>query len=661
MSNIPSNIHPDYISKVSQDVLALEFAVAVEGMFLITGYARVIKRGGRYVTLFCKPTRTISDSLLLNREVLVIITKYDNLDPRTISVIKDIIKDRSPQLATEVAIVIHSESGGDSKLRQWGKEQAIKIVPIFRPKGSAHSAEITLRQQLSASLLSVDPFQVTGPVSDDLDFFGRKNDALDILRQLESGRIRAIFGMRKIGKTSFINRIIALAREKGTMRVAMIDCSLKDFNKLNAQEALRVLARVSKFAANRGYAHVSEALQRSEDGLIPVFSDLWLKEKIAPLVIVFDEVDYITPGSPSSPHWSEHFNEFWREFRVLVQEAQRHGVLISILVSGVSSKYFREESINGIENSALYFIPDEYLPPFSRKGSQAMIVELSRRCGLRFSTESSDKIASVCADLPFWIRMAGSYIHRSIDSDLRPQSVAIDATNQLLDNFIKSDGAELARVALQHLRNVYPEVVSLLHNCIEAGRMPVSQSRLLIRYGLASQVGDNAVVTSDLLIAGLRELQTITPALTKGMDTTTQQSLNLSADEWGEELAVINRRRNNLERAMRQLVRFTLKVETKAGVNWTTLVLQSLPTNRREVLNSLSASALMDSLFWLELDNIITKNWTYFEKIFGDQARFKSVMQLINDRPDSHAKNIDLADVALYRRELNWLEGRVDS
>ena len=179
---------------------------------------------GDNIYLFCKPTKTVSDSLLINREVLVVITKYESLDPRTVQVIKDIISDRSPQLATEIAIVLHSDTEGDIKLRQWGKEQAIKVVPIYRPKVSAQAADV-IRQQLSATLLSVDPFQVTGPVSDDTDFFGRKSDALDFLRQLESGRIRAIFGMRKIGKTSFINRIISLAREKGSPRVGMIDCS----------------------------------------------------------------------------------------------------------------------------------------------------------------------------------------------------------------------------------------------------------------------------------------------------------------------------------------------------------------------------------------------------------------------------------------------------
>lgn len=48
-----------------------------------------------------------------------------------------------------------------------------------------------------------------------------------------------------------------------------------------------------------------------------------------------------------------------------------------------------------------------------------------------------------------------------------------------------------------------------------------------------------------------------------------------------------------------------------------------------------------------------------FERLFGDKKRFQAVMDLVNDRPDTHAKEIDSADVALYRRELSWLESKV--
>ncbi len=87
--------------------------------------------------------------------------------------------------------------------------------------------------------------------------------------------------------------------------------------------------------------------------------------------------------------------------------------------------------------------------------------------------------------------------------------------------------------------------------------------------------------------------------------------------------------------------------------------MESLPPKRRENLVSYAPATVMDKLYWNELKLIISKQWKYFERIFGDKKRFQAVMDLINDRPDTHAKEIDSADVALYRRELSWLEGKV--
>ena len=75
-----------------------------------------------------------------------------------------------------------------------------------------------------------------------------------------------------------------------------------------------------------------------------------------------DEVDYITPSSPTaSDIWGDEFNVFWRNFRAVYQEVLRSEGKLSLLISGVTSKWFSVESINGVENAALALVPEEYL------------------------------------------------------------------------------------------------------------------------------------------------------------------------------------------------------------------------------------------------------------------------------------------------------------
>jgi hypothetical protein len=50
-----------------------------------------------------------------------------------------------------------------------------------------------------------------------------------------------------------------------------------------------------------------------------------------PVILFMDEVDYITPGSPTSREWQNDFNPFWRNLRVAYQESTRAQTRCSIL------------------------------------------------------------------------------------------------------------------------------------------------------------------------------------------------------------------------------------------------------------------------------------------------------------------------------------------
>lgn len=659
MPNRLLNVNEDIKSEVGSDELAKNLAFALTGLFSVSSYKRFRSYNTNYTSIFCKPTKTIRNSLLIDREIIALLSSYTSVQARYIKVIQHAIKLQTPRLYPSVAIILHSDKEGDDKLRNWGREEGLTIIPIYRPRGSALPSSEVFRQRISKELFSSDPFQVTGPVSDDIDFFGRKNEALEMLRQLNTGRIRSIFGIRKVGKTSLINRIIKLATDSGSPRVAMVDCSVKEFYSLQANSALRALAKVSKMAATRGYAHITDALKKTDKDLVPVFEDLWVKDTKYPMVIIFDEIDYITPDSTQSPHWKTEFNEFWRELRVLVQEAQRHNVMIAILVSGVSSRCFRVAQIDGHENSVLHFVPEEYLRPFARQASVSMIADLGKRCGLFFDKEARDYYAEVCADFPFWIRMAGSHIHRLLGIESRPITLTKDKISKMLDEFVESEGAEIASIAINHMQNIYPDIFASLKECIEKKGIKYSDGRLLERYGLAKKENSKIVVKSQLIIRGLESVIDAkrTPNLMFKPPSDTERT-TISTD-WSEELAVINKRRNILERKFRNLIRFTLKITLPKGTTWVESILKSIPEKRRSELSSLSGDAMMETLYWLDLLNVVNKNWTHFESIIGNKKRFEVAMDLLNDRPDAHAKEIDLADVALQRRELKWLEEKV--
>ena len=114
-----------------------------------------------------------------------------------------------------------------------------------------------------------------------------------------------------------------------------------------------------------------------------------------------------------------------------------------------------------------------------------------------------------------------------------------------------------------------------------------------------------------------------------------------------------------LEQKLRGFIHYSLKFTSQTGESWVEKVLKSLNERSRAELAPLSGDALLGKLFWKDLGAVISKHWTSFEKIVGDKRRFETAMELLNDRPDAHAKPVDAADMALYRRELEWLEERL--
>jgi hypothetical protein len=655
------NVNPEIHTAVAGDRLATELAGALAGMFTIEYHKRLRKYDATYTLLHCKPTRSVGEMLLLSREVLAIIANFDDAQVRTLHLAKDRIERSAGRLDPALLIVVHADRRGDEKLRSWGREVGLKVIPIFRPRAGALPTAEILRRNLATELFSMDPFQVTGPVVNDMDFYGRGNDAMELLRQLQAGRIRAMFGIRKIGKTSLINRVVGLAKDAGSPRIAMVDCSVDDFNKLRADEALRAVAKAIRLAAHRGYAHVSEALKKSDAELVPTFDDLWAQSKGSALGVVFDEVDYITPASPTSPHWRTDFNRFWREFRVVHQEAQRQGAPLAVLVAGVSSHAFRVENIDGAENSALHFVPEEYLAPFARDATRAMLRDLERRCGLLLVDGDRDLLAEACGDFPYWVRMAGSYIHKGLEISGRPYAVRSEILHLLLDEFVVAEGADMVRVGLQDLGRKYPEIIEQLQETATKKSVSLAEGRLLVRYGLASQRGSVVEVRSALVKSALDQVA-LSPAVVESEGQGgrgANDRLQLSTEEWAEELAVISRRRNLLERSLREYVRVVLKVHAGKERPWTDVLLQSLSTKRRPELAGLAGDALLPKIYWMELDQVIGRHWELFEATFGDKKHFQLAMRLLNDRPDAHAKPVDAADLALYRRELSWMEERL--
>ena len=149
----------------------------------------------------------------------------------------------------------------------------------------------------------------------------------------------------------------------------------------------------------------------------------------------------------------------------------------------------------------------------------------------------------------------------------------------------------------------------------------------------------------------------------RGMADPLRVRRTLPHAEWAAELGRLAEMHNDIEKRIRDLIeRISIDEEQgRSDPGWAEReMLAAIPAKERARVGSGSVEQLLASLYWVNLIAIVGRQWRLFERIFGDLGEFRSKAQIVNDRPHAHAKSLDAADIALYRRELNWFKAKLD-
>lgn len=622
-----------------------------------------------YGEAYLKVHHRLGTALLANREVLLVLAEFPDVQVRNVQVVRERLQKGAHRLQSNIAIVAHRDAGGNKKLRLWGREHGLTLLPLDLSAGAPSTSD--LLGLLLEDLYSYDRFDLTGPVRSDFQFFGRPF-VPDMARRMAEGTIASLFGMRKIGKTSLLNRLASELTDEFDTRVVFVDASDDSIAALSPAELFNVLAAAVDESHESRYASV---LAEVSEGLGDTATEaqLFLESITAsdsPIVLIIDEVDYITPSSPTAPHWRDDFNSMFRALRRVYQEATRRSTAFSLVLSGVSSRWFTEENVAGVENAALALVPDSYLAPLSRAEAVEMIETLGLACGLIFEAGSADVVAQTASDNPFWIRKAGSYINSCVAQEARPERLGNADIKGFCEEFIAIEGGQLAYSSLRHLFRIYPSLGLTAVDVVFGNRSEVDQELLstLGRYGI---LGTGLESSGPMMQAGLdrwkrsdaaeaSKLPDIDDTRIEGVEAGSSSSVGEEA--WAEMLGEVATLRNSMERRFRELILVVIRagLADDKSRSPTDVLLAALPLERRQQLSGNGATRILKQAFWLELLAIVRKNWKWFERIFGDRTKLDLWGDIVNERPDAHAKDFDGAGLALQKRALEWFEDAID-
>lgn len=413
-------------------------------------------------TLFAyllKPEEYLSEAFGIDREVILAYSPFDVIQPRALqatNMLFDVFpfKNRVDTLNCFIVSKDYNilEQAG---VTSFSESQSRSMVPFVYDELVAHSGDSWyIRNQLRNNFYDADLFGYTLPLRDETSFFGRQQIIARYVDAIKRCENRGIFGVRKTGKTSLLFKIDRLVREQRLGFVFFYDCKSPSYRMLHWNELLGEIC--SNIAKRLG---INIRREYDEKNIIKSFRYVVneASKKDKKIVIIFDEIEYISFKSPLNPHWHSEFIDFWQTIWS-VQSIHRNLVFI---LSGVNPSVTEIDTINGIQNPLFSIVQSEYLQGLSEDDARTMVRTLGRRMGVKFDYPAITLLYNQYNGHPMLLRLACSYINRQYSSQDRPITIKLEDVKkyqeeidiELLDGL--QHGSDLIRLSVQRQHICY--------------------------------------------------------------------------------------------------------------------------------------------------------------------------------------------------------------
>lgn len=409
-------------------------------------------------TIICafllKPEQYISEAFGIDREILLAYSFYDTFQPRSLQAVDKLFdifpfKNRVDSLncffiSKDKAVM------GNAGVTSFSEGRSRAIVPFIYDELIANKNNSWyVRNILRANFYDVDLFGYTLPLRDEASFFGRQQVISRYIDAIKRGENRGVFGVRKAGKTSLLFKIDRIVREQKIGFVFFYDCKSPSYRSLHWNE---LLGEICSNIANR--LNISIRREYDVKNIIKSFRYVVHEASLRNLkiVIMFDEIEYISFKSPMNTHWHSEFVDFWQTIWS-VQSIHRNLVFI---LSGVNPSITEIDTIEGIQNPLFSIVQSEYLQGLSEEDARTMIRTLGKRMGIRFEYEAIALLYKQYNGHPMLLRMACSYINRQYESQNRPITITEDAV-QTIQEDIDIELAYYFKHVVSEIQQFYPD------------------------------------------------------------------------------------------------------------------------------------------------------------------------------------------------------------
>jgi AAA+ ATPase superfamily predicted ATPase len=599
-----------------------------------------------YYGALIRPTSDTSVFINTERELLTVFSKYQTFEIRTLDAFSEFYQlvDES-RIDPNLRFLITGGEGVEDGIRHYlaqNPEYPI-VVPITLSKlTTAHGDP--LLAAVRKNFLIRDLFAYQAPLRQELFFFGRDAIVNAVLDYARSGQNSSLFGLRKSGKTSTIYAISRRSKAAGVVTVA-IDCQDPTVHARNYSELLFYILNLVRRSC--GQKQIKEFPHLSLPNMSEYFAQTMrstLGSMKSPVLLIFDEIENISPGTAASPHWTNDKDAlyFWQILRSFCQSQDQNR--LSLCIVGTSPVLLESARIHGVDNPMYLFAQKTFIPNLTFSETSEMVTRLGYFMGLNFPAQVVSKLYSDYGGHPFFIRQVCSRVHH-LSKLYRPIEVSMRALERAQLDF-NGQMESYVRAILENLQNLYPDEFSVLASLVQGDRAEFDEYMHeapdlvdhLLGYGLVARRGDDYDIT----------FRAISSAV-KGM---------LPQVESGSRWATLAERRGRLEQSIRS--HLYMWSRGQSATLWQEVLRIGLTNARYNDLQSLEPRLLFSSsespLYFSDLIGLL-RDARVLPHIASERARVLSALNIINKmRKDAHALDINDADWAEVKLALECAE-----
>ena len=460
--------------------------------FDITWARRQAAFGSHLATYFVKPAAYMERSFGFESEILTVYSPYDTLQPRTIQAIERFMSEPPARGRVDPMIAFIVSEASDAV--QWTKQYTTQhrdspVLAAFEASQLRAARDDTwlIRSLLADQLYQRDLFDYRLPIAHDSFFFGREDLVFDLSMAASRSENRGLFGLRKTGKTSAFFRLRRLLEARDDIVFVYIDCKFPGYRQLRWERVLErtsgEILRAVGSASQAGELHASDAFLAAVERL---------HAHDMKAVLIFDEIEYMSPFSTTDPHWREDFVPLWQT----IWHAQSQFGNVAVFLGGVNPAVVEQDLVGDSQNPLFGLVPHDYVGGMTEQEIRRLGRTLGRAMGIRFTDDAISYVLRQYGGHPLLTRLAFSVTHKMLRE--AGAQLPIDVDHNAL---IRTEGQREAELSFysQHvvseLSKFYPDEYELLTEIARGNLADVYEFTSDLSY--SSHLKDYGLLTTD--------------------------------------------------------------------------------------------------------------------------------------------------------------------